>query len=43
MIGPAAAASMEALAAAVADPNEYVSAAAAHGVEVVAGTYAPAP
>jgi arylsulfatase A-like enzyme len=43
LLGPAAATSMDLLVAATSDPNEYVAAAAAHGVEVVGGTYAPAP
>lgn len=41
LLGAAAASSVETLRAASTDPNEYVSAAAAHGVEVVSGTYAP--
>jgi arylsulfatase A-like enzyme len=41
LLGVAAAASVGILEAASSDPNEYVSAAAAHGAEVVAGTYAP--
>lgn len=42
-LGEAAAASIDILESASTDPNEYVSAAAAHGVEVVSGTYAPVP
>jgi arylsulfatase A-like enzyme len=42
-IGPDASSTIDVLAAATADPNEYVSAAATHGVAVLSGTYTPAP
>lgn len=43
LIGTGAVSATAALTAATADPNEYVSAAAQHALDVVGGTYAPVP
>jgi HEAT repeat protein len=43
LVGPRAAASIDSLTAAASDPNEYVSHAAQHAVEVVSGSYTPGP
>lgn len=43
LTGTDASSALDTLAAASSDPNEYVAAAAAHGVQVVGGTYVPLP